>query len=211
MNTSSSSCLVVERPRPWHFLVCCRPGHPPSENSSKRTEKAPSMGAHATSSMGRTVSPSVASKNIAPLAFSLHVRSTSQNKTAALHENSRPDHVRLHIDRGNQHQGVHVQWLWHSPEIVMGAPDGLLAGLIGGCSSAAGNQVQDGVHPAASLCSICCDQSLSIRVLLHSISPHLLQLPWQQSNRKEGLAAEAANALGCDCTFIFISLLRMRS
>ena len=34
----------------------------PSGNSSKSTEKAPSMGAQATSSMGRTVSPSVASK-----------------------------------------------------------------------------------------------------------------------------------------------------
>ena len=30
------------------------------------------MGAQATSSMGRTVSPSVASKKVAPLAFSLH-------------------------------------------------------------------------------------------------------------------------------------------
>ena len=44
----------------------------PSWNSSNTTEKAPSMGAQLTSSIGRTVSPSVASKKVAPLAFSLH-------------------------------------------------------------------------------------------------------------------------------------------
>ncbi len=43
----------------------------PSLNSSKSTLKAPSMGAQDTSSMGRTVSPSVASKKVAPFAFSL--------------------------------------------------------------------------------------------------------------------------------------------
>ena len=47
------------------------PGPAPSLNSSNSTEKAPSMGAQATSSIGRTVSPSVASKNVAPFAFSL--------------------------------------------------------------------------------------------------------------------------------------------
>ena len=48
----------------------------PSENSSNRTLKAPSIGAQQTSSIGRTVSPSVASKNVAPFAFSLHKRTT---------------------------------------------------------------------------------------------------------------------------------------
>lgn len=47
------------------------------------------MGAHATSSMGRTVSPSVASKNIAPLAFSL--------QSNVLHEDSKPHDVRSHV------------------------------------------------------------------------------------------------------------------
>ncbi len=49
----------------------------PSLNSSKRTLKAPSMGAQDTSSMGRTVSPSVASKKVAPFAFSLQAQVSS--------------------------------------------------------------------------------------------------------------------------------------
>ncbi len=40
----------------------------PSWNSSNRTEKAPRNGAHDTSSIGRTVSPSTALKNVAPFA-----------------------------------------------------------------------------------------------------------------------------------------------
>ena len=43
----------------------------PALNSSNSTLKAPSIGAQDTSSIGRTVSPSVASKKVAPFAFSL--------------------------------------------------------------------------------------------------------------------------------------------
>ena len=42
-----------------------------SWNSSKSTEKAPSIGAQHTLSIGRTVSPSTALKNVAPFACSL--------------------------------------------------------------------------------------------------------------------------------------------
>jgi hypothetical protein len=42
-----------------------------SSYSSNSTLKAPSSGAHATSSMGRMASPARASKNVTPLAFSL--------------------------------------------------------------------------------------------------------------------------------------------
>ena len=53
----------------------------PSGNSSNRTLKAPSMGAQDTSSMGRTVSPSVASKKVAPFAFSLHWQNVKMTPT----------------------------------------------------------------------------------------------------------------------------------
>lgn len=43
----------------------------PALNSSNSTLNAPSIGAQDTSSIGRTVSPSVASKKVAPFAFSL--------------------------------------------------------------------------------------------------------------------------------------------
>ena len=43
----------------------------PSGNSSNRTERAPSIGAQQMSSMGLAVSPSVASKKVAPLALCL--------------------------------------------------------------------------------------------------------------------------------------------
>ena len=38
------------------------------------------MGAQATSSIGRTVSPSVASKNVAPFAFSLRARQNRRRR-----------------------------------------------------------------------------------------------------------------------------------
>lgn len=64
--TQSFHCIVKQSEK-WEGEE-----HALSLNSSKRTLKAPSMGAHATSSIGLTVSPSVASKNVAPFAFSLH-------------------------------------------------------------------------------------------------------------------------------------------
>ena len=60
----------------------------PSENSSNSTEKAPSMGAQATSSIGRTVSPSVASKKVAPLAFSLQRHNQQGHQQRSMKSNT---------------------------------------------------------------------------------------------------------------------------
>lgn len=68
----------------------------------------------------------------------------------------------------------------------MCASDGFLAGLIGGCSSAAGDQIENGVHPATSLCSVCRNQSLSIRVLCTAYDAAFMPI----SDRNEALAMQ---------------------
>ena len=56
----------------------------------------------------------------------------------------------------------------------MSAADGFLAGLIGGGRPPARDEVEDGVHPAASLCLSGCHQPLCIPIL------------YNRSNRRSG-------------------------